>query len=259
MKPTMIFAGGLANEEAVQKLAAEPACRKATRPMLLACSAVNEALALLPGSLIADQRAEMGFVLGTNYGELDVTQDFLVTLKNKGMARPFLFQNSLHHSTLGFLSQHFQIQGPGFTVTRREESDEAAVELGMQLIGFGRADLCVVCGVDAVGRVMRPAVQELYPNNTDIWEGAAALILGSEDISKSYKLDHWYILNEGKPQVSDLAALPLNKYHSTQFIEAVARSMRHLRDPAGPKTISVSRAKPDGQIVAARLERQQRS
>jgi len=42
--------------------------------------------------------------------------NYLKGLAQKNLARPFLFQNSLHHSTTGFLSQKYQLLGPCYSL-----------------------------------------------------------------------------------------------------------------------------------------------
>jgi hypothetical protein len=61
--------------------------------------------------------AKIGIVVGTHFGEVEASLDFLYLWQTEKVAKPILFQNSLHNSTMGFLSKHFGIKGPGMSIS----------------------------------------------------------------------------------------------------------------------------------------------
>lgn len=105
-----------------------PELRRATRNMVAALEQVEALLATLPDGWLDAHRA-IPVVVGTDDGELATTTAFLETLGRTGVARPFLFQSSLHHATLGFLSERLGLRGPGFTVCPAADAPALAEEL----------------------------------------------------------------------------------------------------------------------------------
>jgi 3-oxoacyl-(acyl-carrier-protein) synthase len=140
---------------------ADSSFRKATRNMMMGYAAIEPLLAKVP------QLAKAAFVLGSSYGELEVTKEFLNTLDTQGLARPVLFQSSLHNATLGFLSLKLGIRGPSITVSHRYLTGENCLEAASLMIESG-VELCLTAAVDtrATGIL--------------IDEGAAALLLTNE-------------------------------------------------------------------------------
>jgi len=80
-----------------------PEFRKATKNMLMVSSAIRQTLGPL------QVPPDMGLVVGSSYGELETTKEFLITYAKLGLARPFLFpavfttrRRDLSRSTLKF-------------------------------------------------------------------------------------------------------------------------------------------------------------
>lgn len=139
--------------------------RKATRNMAMAYLSIEEALASCPQ---AKESPQTGFVLGTSHGEFGATRDFLVALADTGVARPLLFQNSLHNSTLGFLSLKLKVTGPAITASNHHFTGENALETAMLLLQDGQCQYCIVTGVDT-----------LVPD--PVGGSAASLLLANDD------------------------------------------------------------------------------
>jgi 3-oxoacyl-(acyl-carrier-protein) synthase len=179
--PVYIAAAAWAKRGESEHLMQDPSFRKATIPMMMAWQAVTKALAALPQQAGDDGRKHWGLVFGTSHGELEVTRDFLVTLVNKGLARPILFQNSLHHSTLGFISLKLGISGPGLTVSNHFFSGEDAIASARDMISSGACDVALTVAVDALVDKLGPALGQYYPQGTLVDEGAGCLLLANDN------------------------------------------------------------------------------
>jgi hypothetical protein len=144
-----ILGHGIAREETLETYRLNPAFRKATRAMMLACSSIEAAFEKEPlKGLLQKNPASFSLVLGSAFGELETTKDFLKTLSESGMARPMLFQNSLHNSTTGFVSIHFKFTGPVLTTSHGLFAAEHAFETANLLLKQNHCDFCVVTTVD---------------------------------------------------------------------------------------------------------------
>jgi hypothetical protein len=152
---------------------ADSSFRKATRNMMMGYAAIEPLLAKVP------QLAKAAFVLGSSYGELEVTKEFLNTLDTQGLARPVLFQSSLHNATLGFLSLKLGIRGPSITVSHRYLTGENCLEAASLMIESG-VELCLTAAVDTRVGDLESAVALNYATGILIDEGAAALLLTNE-------------------------------------------------------------------------------
>ena len=138
VEPIVVVGTGKARLGDVEAWRDLPEFRKASVPMMLAAKALEHSLASLTPSALRN-KADLGLVVGVDHGELEVTKDFLVTLAQKGIARPFLFQSALHNATLGFLSMRHGLTGPGLTTSTHEFAGEDALELAADLVRGGDA------------------------------------------------------------------------------------------------------------------------
>src|SRR5262245_60045611 len=119
--------------------AARPEYRKATRKMRNCHSVSDLCLNRLPAEFLSSLK-KVGFentctILGTSLGEIEVTRDFLVTLDKEKMARPILFQNSLHNAVNGFITMNLGLRGPSITVSHRFMTSENALQSAQLLMG----------------------------------------------------------------------------------------------------------------------------
>lgn len=154
----------------------DPRFRRATLNMKLAYSAAR---AVLDNHAIDPKRILL--VVGTSFGELQSTYDFFAGLVNDGVARPLAFQNSLHHSTLGFLSSSLGIRGPGFTVSDQWWSGENALTLAMDWMSGFAIDHALVIGVDSGVEDLR-APAELRAGVV-VSAGAGAVLISRRPLS----------------------------------------------------------------------------
>ncbi len=150
-----------------------PALRKATRNMRFAVECVERALQQASNWLGLDFET-IALIVGTNSGELDTSAEFLLTHAKSGLARPLLFQNSLHNSTAGFLSIHFGLRGPIFTISSGERTPGDCVELAHLLMESGQCRAAVVVLVES-----HKMLAELACPSERLAEGAACLVFGA--------------------------------------------------------------------------------
>ena len=160
---------GLANSADLKSLDDLPDFRRATMNMKFAFLAAREALRSLPSEISRD---DLALVVQTRFGELRSTCDFLFGVSVEKVSRPLAFQNSLHHSTLGFLSRAFKITGPGLTVCGEGINGEEARDTASSLLDDG-AKFALIVTVDV-------AVEAVQGTGTP--RGSSAILLRNADV-----------------------------------------------------------------------------
>jgi hypothetical protein len=169
-----------------------PEFRKATRKMKNCLGVAELALSRLPpnlkNTLTSNKYENMCTILGTSLGEIEVTRDFLVTLDQTGMARPILFQNSLHNSVNGFITLTLGLRGPSITVSNRFMTSENALTTAELLMGPQNPFAMVICGEIVVEDFM-PGYSKNYPGGTKLRDGASAVFLATEEAVREHGLE----------------------------------------------------------------------
>jgi 3-oxoacyl-(acyl-carrier-protein) synthase len=122
-------------------------------------------------SQIQERPVRIGAVLGSDLGEFESTRDFLKALAEEIGARPLPFQNSLHSSTLGFLSLSFQLTGPCISLSTGALSGWRALETAALLIESKDCDACIALQVDLTPSDLREVIPSSFHN------GAAGILL----------------------------------------------------------------------------------
>lgn len=163
----------------VESLADEGDAQARRLPRLerMALAAARQALSA-QGVVPSPSRA---LVLGTGYGGLTATVDFLEGLANRGYAfgSPSAFHRSLHHSPTGQLSIALGLRGPSLTVSAREVTGEAALAAGLELLESGRAESVLVVAADEWTPVLDEGFRAFgVAQDFELGEGAAAVLLG---------------------------------------------------------------------------------
>jgi 3-oxoacyl-(acyl-carrier-protein) synthase len=195
-------------------------------------------------------------VFGTSHGELEVTKDFLVTLSTKGLARPILFQNSLHHSTLGFISLKLGISGPGITVSNHFFSGEDAVSAAIDLIEGGHCDIAVTVAVDTIVGGLEAALGQYYPGGTIKAEGAGCLILANDaglkrlGVTPLAAFGGITINHQISKQKTKSEHIEVYSDYDADGVEKIAL---YLQETKALKTLSLK--KPDGTLAIIRWEK----
>lgn len=184
MTPT-ILASAVATYADTATWRDHPDFRKATTPMLLAYAAASKAIAALPLTA-RDAVPEFGLIIGVDHGEIEVTSEFLCTLKRRNLARPFLFQSALHNATLGFLSMQLKIHGPGVTTSTHYFGGEDALSMGSDFLASRDCDACICIGVESVDAQVAEVLQVIYGTAATPGTGAGAVILARPEFADTH-------------------------------------------------------------------------
>jgi 3-oxoacyl-[acyl-carrier-protein] synthase III len=156
---------------------AEGRAKRLTRLERMALAAAQQALA--PGT----ETQDLALVLGTGYGGLAATADFLDGIGARGAAfgSPIAFQQSVHHSPAGQLSILLGCHGPSLTTSAREISGESALQVATTLLGGGRAEKVLVVAADEWTETLAAGYRAFECREAlSLGEGAAAVLLGKE-------------------------------------------------------------------------------
>ncbi|MCB0393936.1 MAG: hypothetical protein KDD25_05225, partial [Bdellovibrionales bacterium] len=92
-----------------------------------------------------------------------------------------VFQNSLHNSTLGFISLKYQMLGPGFTISNGCESIERSIDLAHTLLLSGTADFVLVIGGDLIDPKFSEEIRVTYPQSVEQVSFYGAALFGTKD------------------------------------------------------------------------------
>ena len=101
-----------------------------------------------------------GVVVGTAFGNLSESEDFLRGLfaKGPGLVNPLTFPNLVLNAPAGYVAIDLGIHGPNLTVVRGEASGEAALALAFDTIRSGHAEVLLAGGGDELS----PALRQIY-------------------------------------------------------------------------------------------------
>jgi hypothetical protein len=154
-------------------------------------------------------------------GEFETTKKYYKFLGRDGMARPFLFQNSLHHSTAGMLSQTLGIRGPSATVSDHYFSGESALDLAQNFLDSAHCSTCLVVGVDTFVPELNLGVRARYPEGLEFGEGAAALLVTKETATPLFRIVSSRVLRAHGAENPGLTG-----FYDSNAIEQLAASTR---------------------------------
>lgn len=177
--------------------------RRMDRCSQMVVTACRMALADADLALAGADAEAAGVVLGTAFGNLTESEDFLRGLFAKGpaLANPLTFPNLVLNAPTGYVAIDLGIRGPNLTVVRGEASGEAALALAYDTIVTGQADVLLAGGVDELSPALRQIhadLRLLSPGDGDgggeewsspfdrgrngivMGEGAAILVLETE-------------------------------------------------------------------------------
>ncbi len=107
----------------------DPKLRKATSMMKMVLQGLEEVAQRIP--IIEFGERTVPAFLGSMHGEIEPTLNYLKGLAQSQRARPFLFQNSLHHSTVGFASQYFPWIGASYSLCCIRQSQMEILRAGL--------------------------------------------------------------------------------------------------------------------------------
>lgn len=235
MSRVFLLSSGIASDPSV--FASEVRYRKATRNMILANNSMEKTLAGISAESLL---AECGLVFGSSHGELEVTMNFLRTLAESGLARPILFQNSLHNSTTGYLTMTWKIQGPMITVSNRHFTGEDTLETAMCLLRQGSCRFCLTTAVEARVTELCEPLRDTRLRAQYSGEGAATLLLCNEEGLREWsRAPLCEVVGVSRDLVGSSSFVEPENYYDSNALECFARAVN-----AGERSLQLS--KPDG-------------
>jgi hypothetical protein len=229
--------------------------RKATRTMALACASIEAALKASPQleAIFVKEPQRFGLVLGSAFGELEATTDFLKTLADSGVARPVLFQNSLHNSTSGFASIYFHLTGPVVTVSHGWFALEQALEVANLLLAQKqnqqRCDFVIV----TYAEVIMPDLVEQDSTAMGQVSKSTSFIVTRSETASSEKLPSLAHIDDVKciraPRAS--AGVPEISFFS-ESTSAIALANELLSTATGLRALKVAKSETDYSLFSWR-------
>jgi len=122
-----------------------------------------------------------GTLLGTGYGCIDTTWDYLLGLyrDGAGVANPYLFSESVANAPAGHSAIELDTRGACVTFTCADASAAAALEFGARAIRDERVDMAYCGGVDLMSAPLLRVLAALGALDS-VGEGAVCFMLESE-------------------------------------------------------------------------------
>jgi 3-oxoacyl-[acyl-carrier-protein] synthase II len=104
---------------------------------------------------------EVGIVVGTAYGNISESEQFIRGLVTKGRANPLTFPNTVLSAHAGYVAMDLGLRGPNLTVVRGEASGEGALALAYDTIVYGQADVVLAGGGDEIAPILFHVYRDL--------------------------------------------------------------------------------------------------
>ena len=146
------------------------AFRKASLNMALSSLVCEKAIQ----SISNVPRENVAFILATHFGEIESSLEFLKTYYETQMPRPILFQNSLHNSTLGFVTIHLGLTGVAMTVSSDQETEKSAYLLAESLLETHSH--VMICFVDCIPEALVPYYGKSFPSIEKYFNQASCFV-----------------------------------------------------------------------------------
>ncbi len=137
-----------ANSVSIKVKSEDPLFRKATRKMILSCAAFDLCLEPIKAFFTKEDKTRIGLVVGSIIGELESTKDFLLSWDQSKLARPLLFQNSLHNSSAGMIALHYGLTGPVITTSHPDNLACDSLSLAELMLSSGICSYVFVVNVE---------------------------------------------------------------------------------------------------------------
>lgn len=98
------------------------------------------------------KKDRIGVVIGTAYGSLKSTSQYLKGLVDYGPSRanPFIFPNTVSNAPASYIAIELGLKGPNVTVTHKQSSAEQAIFYGHNLLCRKKADIIIAGGCDEI-------------------------------------------------------------------------------------------------------------
>lgn len=166
-------------EKDINQNHADPAFRKATANMAGAFQVCQKTLSALNDI----QKNSLSVIVATYFGEVSSSLEFLTTLHEQKIAKPILFQNSLHNSTLGFISIQLGLQGPAFTISADQKTEHSVALTAHSLLNL--TDHVLVCYVDIVPEYLKKNYEKAFPQLSHHLGWARSFLLSNQKINST--------------------------------------------------------------------------
>lgn len=161
----------------------DPSFRRATPNMILATLGCQKLLESIPNVA----RDEISFLLGSHFGEIGMSLDFLKTYHDTQIPRPILFQNSLHNSTLGFATIHLKLTGPAMTVSTGQQTVTSTFDLVENMLL--QTPFALICFVDGAPENVFQYYREFWPEFERYQNQAYCFLLSTSEARSQLQLD----------------------------------------------------------------------
>jgi 3-oxoacyl-[acyl-carrier-protein] synthase II len=140
---------------------AAPLLRRMDRLSRMVASASRMAVADAGLALADGQADEVGIVIGTAFGNISESEQFIRGLVAKGRANPLTFPNTVLSAHAGYVAMDLGLRGPNLTVVRGEASGEGALALAYDTIVSGQAEVVLAGGGDEIAPILFHVYEDL--------------------------------------------------------------------------------------------------
>lgn len=160
----------------------DPAFRRATDSMILTATVGRTLLDQIPQA----KPGEVSLIVGTHFGEVHSSLEFLRNLYSAQTASPTHFQNSLHNSTLGFTAIQLKLTGPALTVSADKLTAPAAQETALQMLEL--TPYALLCLVDVIPDAFKNHYLNNFPFMQNQLDRACGFLFASDAVIWSQNL-----------------------------------------------------------------------
>jgi 3-oxoacyl-(acyl-carrier-protein) synthase len=142
----------------IRRVATTPLGRRIDRVSLFALAACRLALADAGvGSLVPD---ETGVALGSAFGNLGETTDFLDRLIDRGAGNPLVFPNMVMNASLSYVTIELGVTGPTAMFSELDLSGETAIGWGVDAVAYGEVECCLAGATDELAAALHQVLAE---------------------------------------------------------------------------------------------------
>jgi len=196
--------------------AAFPRLRRSSKISLFALSAAIDAVR--NAGLTTEEAARMGVVFAASNGGVIYTRRFFenVIRDGAGAGSPLLFPETVYNSPASHIAAYFKSDAPAFTFVGDSCTGLDAISAGLEMLGTGEVEHCLVLGAEEVDGISADAYArtgllagcEQKPKSQAVSsEGAGAIVLGSGpiDTGSAWRIAEGPFLSvyEGRAEIGD--------------------------------------------------------
>jgi hypothetical protein len=193
--------------------------RKKSQNMLLASRTVEDILNQMQ-NVTGFAETELDLIFCSGEGEIEQTFEFYKNLA-QNRARPILFQNSLHNSTLGSLSLEVPKIASGITVSNGDLSFETAIDVALS---SQSTNPVLILGVDAYNKEINLLRTEFYQDNVEFIAGGCGGLFVPDDHPLFHALQG-PIIKDIKFETTEKAQ-KFSNYYPSNGLEAIFEQLK---------------------------------